>query len=302
MTPQLARLVHRLLREETKARRTWQPILASAFRTYGKRVADAFADALERRSKANPWKLPLKADEWDAAAQEAISFSWGVRDVQLLADSYGRQFLSIAKMTFESIESELGLGVMLTDPMQQSILKTAGRRLGLLDLEQETKDNLFKALAQGREEGLGVDALSNLIEDLVSKGPWSTPEIRAKVIARTETKYAQNYSSLEAYRASDTVTDALIFDAQLGDTDAECEALNGETVSLEEAMYLMEAEHPNGTRSFAPVVGEAEKAGRTIVLKLPEAKKRDRRIVVKRDAAGALVGTIEEVVDATLQG
>ena len=67
-------------------------------------------------------------------------------------------------------------------------------------------------------------------------------------------------------------------------------------------MYLMESEHPNGTRSFAPVVGEAEKAVRAIVLKLPQAKARDRRIVVKRDAAGALVGTIEEVEDATLQG
>jgi hypothetical protein len=162
--------------------------------------------------------------------------------------------LSVAKLTFESLDAEVGLGVMLTDWIEQTILKTAGRRLGLIDLELETRNAMFEALAQAREEGLGAEAMAERIEDLISAGPWSSAEVRAKVIARTETKYAQNYSSLEAYRASDTVTDALIFDAQLGPTDEECEALNGETVSLEEAMRLMETEHPNGTRSFAPVV------------------------------------------------
>ncbi len=143
---------------------------------------------------------------------------------------------------------------MLNDYMQSAIYKTAGRRLGLLDLENETRDAMFEAIEQARSEGLGADAMASRIADLVSAGPWTTPEIRAQVIARTETKYAQNYSSLEAYRSSETVSDILIFDAQLGPTDAECEAINGETVSLEEAQRLMESEHPNGTRSFAPVV------------------------------------------------
>jgi hypothetical protein len=172
----------------------------------------------------------------------------------LVAGTYREQYLKVARLTFESLDTELDLGVMLTDDVQQMIYRTSGRRLGLLDLEMETRAEMFDALAQAREEGLGADAMAGLIREHISAGPWSSTEVRAQVIARTETKYAQNYSSLEAYRASDTVSDVLIFDAQLGPTDAECEALNGETVSLSEAMALMESEHPNGTRSFAPVV------------------------------------------------
>jgi hypothetical protein len=97
--------------------------------------------------------------------------------------------------------------------------------------------------------------MAKIIAEKVSAGPWTTAEIRAQVIARTETKYAQNWSSLEAYRQGENITDVLVFDAQLGPTDEECELLNGQTVGLEEAMALMESEHPNGTRSFAPVVG-----------------------------------------------
>jgi len=268
MTPRLARLQRRLMREERRARKDWEPDLAAAFHDYAGKVMDKVRQVAERRGKADrvpvwvimPGGIFFKEEpkplgpEWETILSEAVTLSWAERDVAALAESYGGQFLRVAKLTWGALDAELGLGVMLTDPVEQMIVRTAGRRLGLLDMELETRNAMFEALAQAREEGLGADAMAGRIEELISAGPWRSAETRAQVIARTETKYAQNYSSLEAYRTSETVSDVLIFDAQLGPTDELCESLNGETVSLEEAMSLMESEHPNGTRSFAPVV------------------------------------------------
>jgi SPP1 gp7 family putative phage head morphogenesis protein len=89
----------------------------------------------------------------------------------------------------------------------------------------------------------------------VPKGnfPNARKGYRAQMIARTETKYAQNISSLAAYRNADVVTGLMAFDAQAGNTDAECEARNGQVFSFTEADRVTEEEHPNGTLSWAPV-------------------------------------------------
>jgi hypothetical protein len=265
MTPALSRLTHRLAREEKKARRAWEPKLVGEFKTFGAKVGEHFKTVADRQAKlvpaggngsmkADPIKPVDSSTDWILIGTEAIHQTWLDRDMVGIANSYGGQYLDVAKATFDAIDATVGLGVNLTDWMQAAILKTSGRRLGMLDLHEETKDAMFKALEQARSEGLGADAMANRIAQTVSAGPWKTVETRAQVIARTETKYAQNWSSLEAYRSSENISDVLIFDAQLGPTDEECEALNGETVGLEEAMALMESEHPNGTRSFAPVV------------------------------------------------
>ena len=75
---------------------------------------------------------------------------------------------------------------------------------------------------------------------------------RSEMIARTETAFSTNVSSLELGK-SIGATEALIFDARAGATDAICEALNQRVASLEDARGLMFDEHPNGTRSFTPI-------------------------------------------------
>ena len=77
--------------------------------------------------------------------------------------------------------------------------------------------------------------------------------MRAKVIARTETMHAQRVSALHTYRELDPVAQVMVFDGRLGPTDEECEMLNGQVVTQEEAWALADSEHPNGTRSFAIV-------------------------------------------------
>lgn len=174
---------------------------------------------------------------------------------------YGRHFLLVARRTVNDINTIFGLGVNLSAPAEARIVASGGIRKGLVDFDRQTHDAAFNALRQAREAGEGAMEAARRIRDLVPAGPWTSSEVRSVVIGRTETKYAQSVSSLEAYASSEDVTGILVIDAQLGPTDEECESLNGQIVSLEEARRLAETEHPNGTRSFAPVIGDKAAPG-----------------------------------------
>ena len=82
------------------------------------------------------------------------------------------------------------------------------------------------------------------IADAVPRGRWTTSEIRARVIARTEVKYAQNISSVETYNVSEDITSVVIFDAQIGPTDEECERLDGFVVTFDEGVGAMRHRAP----------------------------------------------------------
>ena len=129
-----------------------------------------------------------------------------------------------------------------------------GRQAGLVDLPKSVRNELFRILTQAEEAGLGVPETVRQIRDTVTAGRFRTPEIRARVIARTETLHAQRESSLATYRQIPDVTNVLVFDARLGETDEECANLDGTTVTISEAEILSAEEHPNGTRAFAPIV------------------------------------------------
>ena len=116
---------------------------------------------------------------------------------------------------------------------------------------RQTKAAIFKAITEGRAEGEGAAKLARRIRDIVPAGPWKDAKTRSMIIARTETKFAQNTATIERARAAG-VDKFIVFDARLGDTDEECEALDGTIVSADEAEALALSEHPNGTRSFTP--------------------------------------------------
>jgi len=166
---------------------------------------------------------------------------------------YGPHFLRVVKRTLSLVNQQLGVGVNLPAGAQARIIAKGGIRKGLVDLDRQTKNAVFEALEKAREMGADVHQAADMIADMVEAGPWGSADTRAYVISRTETKYAQNAGSLEAYKEADGLEGILVFDAQLGDTDQECEDLNGQIVSVEEAEVLATTEHPNGTRSFAPV-------------------------------------------------
>lgn len=171
-----------------------------------------------------------------------------------LSGVLGAHYFDVAKSTYSSVSLIFGVATDLSDDRAQEIIKMGGRRVGLIDLEEQTRKRLMRELAAGRENGDGPVKLARTIRDLVPAGPWSTPQVRSRVIARTETLHAQRASTLDSFRDSRAVDDVMVFDNRTGFDDPECSALDGKIVSLDEAYALMGEEHPNGTRSFSPVI------------------------------------------------
>ena len=166
---------------------------------------------------------------------------------------YGEFYGEVLDETVSSINAIMGVTVNMPDPFAKEVVASGGRRAGLIDLPRTTKKRLFNILAQAQEDGVGVDEIVRRIRGTVTAGPWSTIDMRARVIARTETLNAQRISALETYKQMDPNAPVQVFDALLGETDEECEALNGAVVSQSEAESLAAEEHPNGTRGFVIV-------------------------------------------------
>jgi HK97 family phage portal protein len=242
-----SRFIRAMREGKRRAEGAWGREIHSRLEEYGKQLAAAFEAECRDRG--------LKADEilYDDVV-DAVLRSVDVPDLE-----YAPRFLAIAKQVFHDLTVTMGVGVNLTDPIEYAILQAAGKRMGLMDLAGDARESLFDAIRMGRETGEGAAEIARMIRDLVPAGNYQNPLYRSRMVARTEVAYAQNRSSLEAYRSLGPELDAiLVFDAQLGDTDQECMDLNGQTVTLEEADRLAETEHPNGTRNFAPVIGPRE--------------------------------------------
>ena len=172
-----------------------------------------------------------------------------------LIPAFDGHYLRTTQMTVGSINNVLNLGVNLPDPVAREIVAAGGRRAGLLDITGETRQAIFRSLADGRAAGEGPPALARRIRSQVPAGRFTNagPKYRAQLIARTETLHAQRVSSLETYRASDVVTGVVAFDNQTEYGDEECVARDGRVFTFEEAEAEMAAEHPQGTLNFGPV-------------------------------------------------
>ena len=152
----------------------------------------------------------------------------------------------------------LGLDIVVgaADPVSELVIEEGGRRLGLIDLDKGVRERVFRILQQARHEQLGVPEITRRLATEIPAGRFRTPEIRARVIARSEIKHAQRVSSMRMYDSMPEVQLVLVFDAVLGDTDPDCEARNGREVDLAtaDAMITSPMTHPNCTLDFAPIV------------------------------------------------
>lgn len=217
--------------------------LVKSFNELGKIVAEIASEKLKS----------LDIETKDAARDSELITSlveFGVVREGLRV-KYATQFELVVRSTFNQANISLGLATNLPDPVAIRILEQGGSRVGLIDLSKQTRERLFQTLAAAREQGLGPDAIARRIRNDIPAGRYNDVKTRARVIARTETKFAQNQSMLE-YTKESGAERAMVFDARSGDTDETCEALNGAIVSLAWAEALVGEEHPNGTRSFTP--------------------------------------------------
>ena len=183
---------------------------------------------------------------------------------------YEAHWALVAETMFAEVSQQLGVAVAwsLDDPVARELIAQGGTRLGLVDLDAQTRQAVFDALAAGQEAGDGVPELARRIRDAV-RGEHMYPGIaerrgvnaartyRAETIARTEAKYAQNVSTIRAYVRSDVVEALRVFDgADCGWTGHDDPDLADGTIRSFRDAEQYPLAHPRCVRSFAPVVKE----------------------------------------------
>ncbi len=227
--------------------------LAKLFADMGAAAAEPAGELLVADALTHKARRGAKADD---LLVETILDRLGIpRWAGELKRLYEAHYLEVAKAAAEAAE-RAGLGASLPDEVARAVVAAGGRRTGLVDIQGQTRAAMFEALAEGRAAGEGADALAARIGQYVEGGPWQSAETRARVIARTETKYAQNVSTIERGKAAG-VERFVVFDGRLGPNRSKPDhiARDGSIVTAAEAARMAAAEHPNGTLSFAPHFG-----------------------------------------------
>lgn len=220
--------------------------LTGAFEQLGVLAEDAYRDARKGR----------KQDPTDAEVIEVILGALRMEEyIDLtLGPVYGGVYEATARIVIDGVEQALGvtLAIGVQDTVAARVIAEGGRRLGLLDLTEQTRDALFRALEQARLEGLGVPETARRIRDLVPAGPFPAAGVRyrAETIARTEMMWARNISVAETGRAAGFER-YVAFDNRTGFDDETCPIRDGQEFTYDE--MLGEDEHPRGTLSFSPI-------------------------------------------------
>lgn len=235
-----------MVRDQAKLEGPFSRRLVILFRELGERVADTYLSVerpiIEAVRPADLNNLvehilaSSRLNEW-ASSRLAPSFRdyWGV-----VLNATRKALQRSGELTDERGASA------------QRIMDMGGRRMGLVDITGHTREALFRALDQAREEGLNPRETARLIRDFIPEGRFvnAGPAYRAQLIARTETLHAQRMSSLEQYRSMVDVKHVMAFD---GDGDEECAARDGQVFTLDDAEVEAMTEHPNGTLAFGPI-------------------------------------------------
>ncbi|MBZ0164576.1 MAG: phage portal protein [Notoacmeibacter sp.] len=250
--------VRALVRMEDSLRAAAEKRLTSFFTALGKSAKKAARPLLDAEDlgQAARSQGEVKADEL------LVERILAGLDIEALKGSFSQlyeaHYLQVAKEVAKAGEL-VGITTGLPDPVARAVAQAGGRRSGLVDLGKQSRRALFDAIAEGRAEGEGAVQLAQRIAGHVEAGPWASVEQRALTIARTETKFAQNVSTIEMARSAGA-GQLTVFDGRLGPdrSDPDHIARDGIVVTAAEAEAMAAEEHPNGTLSFAPYFQEDE--------------------------------------------
>ncbi|MCX9146609.1 phage portal protein [Erythrobacter sp. WG] len=248
----VARLMNRMARPQSEA---FAQALIPLFQDWGDTAGRIAGDVLRARGfkeGAIDQAKGQKAEPDPELINQIIDLLNIEAWEQGLSSRYQAQYLGIARQVAETLQ-EAGFGTGLPDPVMRQIIAAGGTRAGLVDVPAHTRQAIFEALSAGIEEGDGILALANRIANQVEGGHWGNAETRARVIARTETQFAQNRSILETARAAGAA-ELVVFDGIFGEPRSELShiARNGKIVSAEDARIMAENMRPNCTLSFVP--------------------------------------------------
>ncbi len=298
-------LVRQFRREATKIAKEWARELDGGFVDLGDSIEiEVFpggkalgSGAAGHGDNGNGHKQGIGPDELIHITLEGgelveVTIPDGIEE-DLFKGMYEAFYSLILTTTDATIATTLGIevGVNLEDLVARGFIAGGGERITAIS--EQTKVAVTKALAEGRAAGDGAQALGRRIRGMVEgrsmypgvykrgfdaakargwgdvaaekAGDRAARQYRAETIARTETKTAQNQSTVLSYQANPVVIGITVFDgAGCGWTehDDPVEA-NGRQISFAEAA-AQPLSHPRCVRSFGPTIRSASDGSETV--------------------------------------
>ena len=168
-----------------------------------------------------------------------------------------RIYNAAGQTAFETAKSVHGLDPgtwNISNPRIKDIMTSiAGRVLGI---NETTRADIQRIVADGLANGDAQEKIAEALKGLYEE----TYTSRSLTIARTEVTNAYGKASIVAYKESGTADRAEMFDNPDHDEDygasdgLTCADRDGMVVDLDDADDHLEAEHPNGSLTFAPVL------------------------------------------------
>lgn len=188
----------------------------------------------------------------DAIMQRLQLGRWRVANLRSRLETH---YQRVGRRSVKTINDALDLDLTVTDHTLAALADTGVQRATLLDLETDTRDSVMRAISEGTDAGDNPTEVAKRIREQVPAGRFvnAGAKYRADLICRTETLNAQRLAALHAYDDSDVVTGAQAID---GDDDEDCAERNGKTFTIADALVETTKEHPNGTLTWVPVVGD----------------------------------------------
>lgn len=239
-----------------RAERTMSGLLRDAFKEFGELLADAYLEAWEAvhgEALRSPEDDPDKIERIVARVMSGWTGWAGSWETVRFREAWEEGLQYTTLWTRTGLDAQLDVSLGGPDKALRKVLEEGGARRGLVDLQGETRRKLFRVLSEEPTVSKHPFDAAKDIARQVPSGPWSTPEVRGRVIARTETHFAQNVAALETYdEAAFTHVEAV--DNQVGHDDADCKARDGQRYTIEEAKAIVD--HPAGTLNWVPVVEE----------------------------------------------
>lgn len=175
-------------------------------------------------------------------------------------DELGKALSKVHRIAMEAayvgLGDQIGVGISfdLANPNLRRVADTLAKRV--VGINETSQSLIQDVVTSGLEEGVGLDGISANLQTMFDG--WKN--WRADMVARTEAKDAFAGASIAGYKDSGVVDRAQIFDNPDHDEDygasdgLTCAERDGIVVDLDEAFAHVEADHPNGSATVAPVL------------------------------------------------
>lgn len=219
--------------------------LRKFFKAQGQRIVDRIP-TIQVVDKGTRAIITSKAEgiDWDAEARRL----WD----EVMAKFYDR----VGATAFGHVASTVGVEIAwdLANPNIGRIIDELGRRI--VGISEQTRQDVIRVVTDGQNDGLNLQQIADNLTGMFEE----TYKGRALTISRTETQVSYNRASQLGYQESGVVSTVEMVDNpdhpdDYGASDGlTCADRDGMIVPVGDMDRHIEAEHPNGSLAFIPIL------------------------------------------------